>query len=628
MGWFTDGYRVADELASQWRSVPMRTFRRGCAAIAGLAALVLAAAACGGSSRSTSPGTSSTGTTGGFQALNPGTGTPQTGGTLNMAGLGDVDYLDYNISYYTIGYLGQRMWMRGLYAYPAIPGKTFTAAPDLATGPPAVSNGGTTYSVTIRTGARWDTFPPRQVTAADAVLGLKRACNPAQPFGGLPDFETLIAGYQTFCNGFAKVRPTVPAIRSYIDSNQISGVSASGQTITYKLVHPASYFAGQLSLDAFNPAPAESLGYVPASAAAQQHTIADGPYVVQGYAPARSIVFVRNPAWSASSDPIRKAYVNKIVVTETGSQVTNQQELQTNTTAAAMEWDSFPPAAAIPGLISQMHAGGKNFNLGPTSASNPFIAFNEVSPNNGGALGKVAVRQALSYAINRAHLVQDSIGAQVSRPLTHILPPEVHGSPPGYDPYPYNLSKAKSMLAAAGYPNGFTLKMLYRPASSVSAKMFQTLQADLAAVGVQVTGLGVPTADFYTKYLEVPSVAHRGVWDISLVGWGPGWYPNGAVSFFRPLYSGPPSYPPVGSNFGFYNNPAVNAMIDRATRAASTAAANALWAQLDHKVMADAPIYAIADPQQPLYHASFVHNAVYVPAFQQFDPTNVWLSTP
>ena len=87
-----------------------------------------------------------------------------------------------------------------------------------------------TYSVTIRTGAMWNTKPARQVTAADAVLGLKRACNPAQPFGGLPDFKTLIKGYAAFCDGFAKVKPTVPAMKNYIDTHQISGVTANGKT--------------------------------------------------------------------------------------------------------------------------------------------------------------------------------------------------------------------------------------------------------------------------------------------------------------------------------------------------------------------------------------------------------------
>ncbi len=607
----------------------MGTFTRGYAAIAGLATLALVVTACGGSSKTPTPSSSSsTGASAGFQALNPGTGTPQKGGTLNMLGTGDVDFMDYNISYYTIGGLGQRIWARALYTYPATPGQTFHVVPDLATAAPTISSDGLSYAVTIRSGAMWNSSPPRQVTAADALLGLKRSCNPAQPFGGLPDFETLIVGFKTFCDGFAPVKPTVPAIKAYIDGHQISGVTVSGQTITYKLAHPASYFASQLSLDPFNPAPAESLNYVPASAAAQQHVIADGPYMVQSYTPARSIVFVRNPSWTASSDPIRKAYVDKIVVTETGAQDTNQQQLQTNTAAASMEFDSFPPVAAVQGLVNKMKAGSKNFNLGPSSSSNPYIVYNQVSPNNGGALSKLTVRQALSYGINRAHLIQDDNGPVISPPLTHILPPEVEGAPSGFDPYPYNPSKAKQMLAAAGFKNGLTLKMLYRPSSSLSSKLFQTLQADLATIGVKVTGLGVPAADFYTKYLEVPSVAHNGTWDISLAGWGPDWYNDGAVSFFRPLYSGAAAYPPTGSNFGFYNNPTVNSMIDQAASAPTASAANALWAQLDQKVMADAPIFPITDPQQPLYHASYVHNAVYIPAIQQFDPTNVWLSTP
>ena len=63
----------------------------------------------------------------------------------------------------------------------------------------------------------WNTSPARQVTAADAILGLKRSCNPVQPFGGLPDFESLIAGYAQFCSGFANVAHTAAAIKSYID---------------------------------------------------------------------------------------------------------------------------------------------------------------------------------------------------------------------------------------------------------------------------------------------------------------------------------------------------------------------------------------------------------------------------
>ncbi len=407
-------------------------------------------------------------------------------------------------------------------------------------------------------------------------------------------------------------------------------MTASGQTITYNLTQPASYFADELTLPPFNPAPPASLDDLPASAAAAQHMIADGPYTIQSYVPAKKIVFTRNPAWNASSDPIRKAYVDTINVTETGNQVTNQQILQTNSATGGMEFDSFPPNPAVPGLVAQMKAGSKNFNLGPTYSTNPYVVFNQVSPSNGGALGKVAVRQALSYGIDRAHLIQDFNGAVLSPPLSHILPPGINGAqdvPAGFDPYPYNPAKAKSMLAAAGASN-LTLKFLYRPSSSNSVKAFQTIQADLAKIGVKITGLGVPSADFYAKYLVVPSVAQRGVWDVSLAGWGPDWYGDAATSFFKPLFYGPSSFPPSGSNFGFYSNPAVTSLVTQAASQANAATAATMWAQLDKMVMKDAPIVPITDPLQPLYHASYVHNAVYVPAIQEFDPTNVWMSTP
>jgi peptide/nickel transport system substrate-binding protein len=612
--------------------MPMRKRTRGYAAVVGLAALALVAAACGGSSTSSSSGNSSSGSQAfGLQGVNPG-GTPKMGGTLNMLGQGDVDYMDPNVSYYSIGYLGQRPWIRGLYAYPAIPGKTITVAPDLATAMPTVSNGGKTFSMTIRTGAMWDTTPPRQVTAADAVLGIKRACNPTQPFGGLPDFETLIAGYQQFCNGFAKVSSTsAPAQKKYIETHQISGVKASGQTITYTLTHAASYFAPMLQMDPFNPAPVESLNYLPASSAEAQHTIADGPYKVQSYVPARSITYVRNPAWKASTDPIRKAYVNEIKVSETGNEPSIQQQLQTNTAAASMEFDAFPPIGAVPGLYQQMKQGlNHNFNLGPEYSTNPYLVFNSVSPNNSNALTKVAVRQALSYGINRAPLLVDNGGPTQGVALTHVLPSGTNGAqdvPSGYNPYPYNPTKAKQMLAAAGVKN-LTLTLLYRPSSTIATKMAQTLQSDLSKIGIKVKLLSATPADFYVKYLQVPSVAHRGVWDMALAGWAPDWYGDAGISFFGPLFSGPPSYPPVGSNFGFYNNPAVNSLIAKGATAASASSAATIWAQADQAVMKDAPFYPIVDPNLPLYHASYVHNAVYVPALEQFDPTNVWLSTP
>ena len=93
-----------------------------------------------------------------------------------------------------------------------------------------------------------------------------------------------------------------------------------------------------------------------------------------------------------------------------------------------MTWDSLPPPADNPGLLNQIKSGSHNVNLGATYSSNPYLVFNTVSPNNGGALGKVAVRQALSYGIERSQLIKILGGPDINPPLTHILPPGIDGS--------------------------------------------------------------------------------------------------------------------------------------------------------------------------------------------------------
>jgi peptide/nickel transport system substrate-binding protein len=599
--------------------------------LAATAMVGLVLTACSSSTKSTgtngggnSSGVSST-TTAGGGSTNPG-GTAVKGGTLNMLGTGDVDYMDPNISYYTVGYLNLRMWDRTLLSYPAVPGQVTDAVPDLATDMPTTSNGGIsadglTYKLTIRSGVMWDTTPPRQVTAADAVRGLDRTCNPAQPFGGLPDFETLIQGMQAYCDAFEKVKANVPAIKQFMGTHSIPGVTADPSnplTVVYKLTRPATYFTSQLAMPAYSPAPVEYLNYLPASAGLAQHTISDGPYQIRSYTATKTIVYVRNPVWNPADDPIRKAYVNQIDVTMTGNQQAIQQQLSTNTPVADMGWDTQAPAAALPALLN---AKNPNLILGPSYGSNPYLVYNEVSPNNGGALAKTQIRQALEYAINRTHLIQDDGGPQVSPPLTHVLPPGIVGSQQ-FDPYPQDTQKAKQLLGG----QKLTLKLIYQQAFDYEAKMFQTLQADLAPIGVTVQGVGVPNADFYTKYLEVPSVARRGVWDMALTGWYPDWYGDGALSFFKPLFSGPPSYPPNGSNFGFYNSAATNQLIQQAEAAKTVSEAGTIWAQADKQVMADAPAYQITTPTFPTYHASQVHNTVFVPGLNQIDPTNVWLS--
>ncbi|TWD82441.1 peptide/nickel transport system substrate-binding protein [Kribbella amoyensis] len=553
---------------------------------------------------------------------------PVKGGTLNMLGSGDVDYMDPNLSYYSVGYLNLRMWSRQLFTYPGeVGGKNTTPVADLATELPTAANGGVsadgkTYTIKIRPGAQWNTSPARQVTAADLVRGVKRTANPVQPFGGIPDFADLIVGYKSFADGFAKVAKTPAAIAAYINDTPLPGVVAKDDTtVVFKLTQPATYFVDMLTLTAFSPAPAEVLKYLPASTESGNAWPSDGPYKVDKWVPTKSISYSRNPAWNAATDPVRKAYVDKIEVNETVSQDSIQQQLQTGTPTADLEFDVGPPPSQLPALISKKD---KNLNLGETASSNPYVVYNTASPNNNKALANVKVRQAISYALNRDHVIQVYGGPTVNPPLTHVLPGNILGSQQ-IDPYPYDPDKAKQLLAEAGHPN-LTLKFLYRNASEGSSKAFQTIQQDLSKIGITVVGVPSPNADFYVKYLQVPTVAQRGVWDLSLAGWGADWYGNAALSFFNPLFSGEPSFPPVGSNFGLYVNPATNALIKQAIAAPDTDQAAQLWAKADAQVMADAPFYPLTNPKNANYHAEQVNNAAFVPSLQMFDPTNVWLS--
>lgn len=595
--------------------------RRGLAAVAAASVTVLLAAGCGvgGSSGS---GSSDDG------------GKPVKGGTLNMLGVGDVDYMDPNVSYYSGGYLGLRLWSRQLFTFPAKEGQTDKPYADLASEIPTTDNGGIskdgkTYTIKLRSGVKWNTSPERAVTAQDVVRGVKRTCNPVQPFGGTPDFANLIEGYNKFCADFAApysktgAKPATAAdVEKYIEGTDLPGVQAKDDsTVVFKLTQPASYMVDMLTLPAFSPAPKEVLKYLPGSTKLGQNQISDGPYKIDDYQPTKSISFSRNPAWDPSTDPIRKAYVDKVEVNETGQQENIQQQLEANTKEADMAWDTFPPPTAVPALVKKKDP---NLNIGETSSTNPYVIYNLASPNNGKAMQNLKFRQGLSYALNRDNLVQVLGGKEVNTPLSHVLPENIDGSK-DFDLYPHSTSKAKQLFQEAGVKSGTTIKLLYRNESEGSTKSFQTIQQDLSKVGLKVVGVSASNADFYTKYLQDPSKAKSGVWDLSLGGWGSDWYGNAALSFFAPLFSGASSFPPNGSNYGLFDDSATNALIKKASTALTQSESDKLWADADKAVMEKAAFFPITQPKTANYHAEHVHNAIYIEAFQQFDPANVWI---
>ncbi|HEY7011070.1 MAG TPA: ABC transporter substrate-binding protein [Jatrophihabitantaceae bacterium] len=600
----------------------LRRRNRTAAVVTIAAAALLVLAGCGSGGAKGSSSTTNTASQ----------GKPTTGGTLRLYGEGDVDHLDTASGYYDVTYTLDRAFTRQLYTYPNAADfqSQVNPVPDLATSGPELSNGNKTLTIHIRRGAMWDTNPPRQVTAADAVLGFKRLCNPVLPTGAPGYYTATIAGMKAYCNGFGKVRGTVAAIKAYIDGHNVSGLKAvDATTLQITLTQPASDFVNILALPFSSPTPVEYLNYVPDSSQFRTHTISDGPYKIDSYVANKSITLSRNPAWKASTDPIRKAYVDKIVITEGGNEQGTQQQIAAGT--QDMDWDQNVPTAQLASLNASKDP---RLVIGPSGDNfitiNPYIAINLQSPNNGNALGKLKVRQALEYAFNKTAVSQVYGGAAISKPLNQVIPGGSVGNIPGYNPYPTpnnngDPAKAKQLLQQAGYkPGQITLKLIYRT-TTVHPQVAQTDQSALKAAGFNVKLVTVtPAQNFYTQYLENPSASKRGAWDIAEAGWIPDWLGNNGRAVIEPLFDGR-TYGPNSQDYGDYNNPKVNADIDKALAASSPSEAKSAWQAAAKQVMADAAIVPIGAQKVAVFHSSRVQGCYFNFFNENCDITNVWL---
>ena len=554
------------------------------------------------------------------------------GGTLTMLGTGDVDHLDPASAYYTVSFQIIRGYSRQLVTYPTSsdPNANTSIVADMATQVPSTSNGGIsadglTYTFKIKSGVKWDTTPARQVTAADFVLGFKRLCNPVNPVGAPAYYETTIAGFKDFCEPMLAGGSTLTAINAYMSGHDISGITTSGtDTVKFKLTQPAGDFLNILALPFASPAPVEYLQYVPGDDTFNQHVISDGPYKIVKYDPAKELDLDRNPAWDASTDSVRAAYVDHIKVTMGLTQQAVQQQIAAGT--GDMEWDVVPPTADLAQLL-QSTPRDPRLVIGTPSSINPYIVFNLQSPNQGGAMANLKVRQALEYVVDKVAIAQFVGGLSINKAAHQVLWAGNAGYQP-FDLYPTpsdkgDPAKAKSLLAAAGYPNGLTLNYVYRTSGN-GPKEAASYQANFAAAGVTLKLVPVPSAQFYTKYLESADASKRGVWDIGAPGWIPDWFGNNGRSVIEPLFDGR-TYGPGTVDYGDYNSTVTNTAIDAALAAKSLADANKYWHQADLQIMQDAAIIPVLNQQTPLYHSARVQNFVFFPFFQQGDPSNVWL---
>ncbi|MBV9445819.1 MAG: ABC transporter substrate-binding protein [Streptosporangiaceae bacterium] len=563
---------------------------------------------------------------------------PSRGGILRMYGPGSMDHVDPASSYYMLSGQIIRLFTRQLFTYRPVrhlrSWRQVTPVPDIATEIPTVENGGLsedhlTYKISLRKGVQWDTDSPREVTAYDFVRGFKRMCNPVFQAGAIHYFTSTIKGMSEFCDGYAAAVPAVDAtpekLAEYQNSHDISGLRAVDDSVlVFELIRPALDFVHILAMMFASPAPVEYDALIPDSEEFRRNVRSIGPYRLTHYVHGKELRMAPNPVWRQETDPVRHQYLDGIEITMEKA-TPEEVGLRIRADGADLSWAS---PVTEPYELNPTDPGN---NLG--YALNPYLVFNMVSPNSGGAMGKLAVRQAIAYAIDKSAVVGifDRLSAgTVMWPAHSAIPPGNYGhrefdlyQTPGDQGDP---EKARALLAEAGYADGLTLTIVHRDVDA-NPEVAQSIAADLAKVGITLRFIAMGHADYY-PFLQDPANARAGLWDISAPAWTPDWFGNNGRAFLQPMFQ--TNQARGTGNYGCYSNAETDRLIEEALSATDPAKASALWHEIDLQVMRDAAIVPILvhAPTIPHIRGQRVRNAIAMPTIDRwFDLSNLWLET-
>jgi ABC-type transport system substrate-binding protein/DNA-binding SARP family transcriptional activator/DNA-binding beta-propeller fold protein YncE len=270
--------------------------------------------------------------------------------------------------------------------------------PDLAVAVPTPAAGGTSYTFTLRPDLRYSNGEP--IRPADFRHGLERVfalnTSAASFFTGLVGADQCVAG-------------------SSCDLSKGITVDDHARTVRFRLSAPDPDFLYKLAFFFTAPVPPD----VPAAAIGTRPIPSTGPYMIGRYLPGHEVELVRNPQfqeWSAAAQP--DGVPDRIVWTfgKAADEATAAVE------RGQADWMADPPAdfAQISARFSRQVHVNPLFGLG-------LLAFNVREP----PFDDLRVRQAVSFAADRAKVVSLLGGRDTGGPTCQILPPGI----PGYRPY-------------------------------------------------------------------------------------------------------------------------------------------------------------------------------------------------
>ena len=215
---------------------------------------------------------------------------------------------------------------------------------------------------------------------------------------------------------------------------------------------------------------------------ANGYTIGCGPYVFDSWSNGDNITMHAFEDYYGGVKPTKNLTFR--IMPEASSRVI---ALQTGEVDVCID----PPAIELSHI-----AEDSNLSLLQVSSERMhYLAFN-MSGEPFGSNQKL--RQAIAMAINKDNIITVASEGLGTPAVTFFS--QGYGYYDGYDPYPYDVEKAKALLAEAGYPDGLTFTLYY--AGSLKELMSQVIQSNLKEIGVNVNIEELETAALKSKLKE------------------------------------------------------------------------------------------------------------------------------
>jgi peptide/nickel transport system substrate-binding protein len=539
------------------------------------ASLSIALAACGGGSSSTSRGSAGGGN---------GTGTPVNGGTLHAAIADNPDHLDTGLSYATEGWEILESTGDGLLGFRRTSGPA-VIVPDLATALPTVTDGGRTYTFHMRSGVVFSAPVNREVLPSDIKFTIERLFRINS--GGVGFYGGIVGA-----DSYASTR-----------KGGISGIVADDQTrtITFHLTQPDGTFLEYMAIPFAFAVPKGTPNQDISTVA--RWRVATGPYVISEYVPKDHITLIRNPSFHSWSPYVPAGHLDRIEI-----KIGVDPEQAVNETAQGqLDWYF---GAVAPDRLTELEARSPSQVHVYARNNITYFEMNTRKP----PFNNLLVREAVNYATDRTALVK-LFGGQ-GTPTENIVPPTLGAAYVKQEPYPYDLAKARALVARSGTA-GMSVEVWSHSTDPVP-KAAQYMASVLQSLGYKAT---VKTLDIGVYWDTIST--QKGDPQIAFVQFDQD-YPEGQ-DFIDVQLNGERIANVGNQVHSNINVPSLNRQIDAARRMPLGAARDAQWAALDRAFMQQAPWVPFMNRTLPKYVSRRLHGLVFNGTYYEMFPA-MWLS--